>query len=155
MLKQSFPLNQNLKPVQTNMHLILLNLDFYKEENRHICKELVEILADEDNYPIHVHCMAGADRTGTLVMLLGMILGVKFENLVLDYNLTALMVHCQRCMHNVIADTDYALFIDGWDGNGDPAPIVMENVKRFLTEKCGVSEKTVERMKRNLIESYA
>ena len=32
--------------------------------------------------------------------------------------------------------------------------IVMENAKRFLIDKCGVAEETVERLKKNLIENY-
>ena len=44
---------------------------------------------DEKNYPIGFHCIAGADRTGSLAYLLEALLGVSDEDLVLDWELTA------------------------------------------------------------------
>jgi protein-tyrosine phosphatase len=45
--------------------------------------------ADLDNYPILFHCAVGADRTGTLALMLESLLGVNDENsLVMDYELT-------------------------------------------------------------------
>ncbi len=46
-------------------------------------------LADSSNYPILVHCWGGADRTGTLMFLLGGLLGMKWDDLVRDYELTS------------------------------------------------------------------
>lgn len=127
---------------------------FYAQENLHYCKALIEFLADENNYPAYVHCMGGADRTGTLFFFLGMLLGVKFEYLVADYNITTLTVLGRRYTPMSMAENDYAYFWAGPDFDGDHAPTVMKNAKRFLVEKCGVSEETVERLKRNLIENY-
>ncbi|MBQ9336625.1 MAG: tyrosine-protein phosphatase [Lentisphaeria bacterium] len=42
----------------------------------------------EENYPVYIHCMGGADRTGTLVMLLLGVLGVSDEDLLKEYELT-------------------------------------------------------------------
>ncbi len=43
----------------------------------------------EENYPIFVHCLGGADRTGTLIMLLLGALGVNDDDLLKEYQLTS------------------------------------------------------------------
>ncbi|MBQ8374683.1 MAG: tyrosine-protein phosphatase [Clostridia bacterium] len=52
-------------------------------------KTVFEYLADEDNYPIYFHCNAGADRTGTLAFLINGLLGVSYEDLTRDFELTS------------------------------------------------------------------
>lgn len=46
---------------------------------------------DDNNYPIVFHCIAGADRTGTVAMLLEALLGVPEEELWRDYLTTGFM----------------------------------------------------------------
>ena len=42
-------------------------------------------LADEENYPMIIHCSVGCDRTGMLVFMLNALLGVPEEDLIRDY----------------------------------------------------------------------
>lgn len=51
-------------------------------------KNIFTFLADESNYPIYFHCVGGADRTGTLAYLIGGLLGISYEDLAKDYELT-------------------------------------------------------------------
>ncbi len=51
-------------------------------------KKIFKFLANKDNYPIYFHCAAGADRTGTLAFLLNGLLGVSYEDLCRDFELT-------------------------------------------------------------------
>ncbi len=44
--------------------------------------------ADGDNYPIVFHCVGGADRTGTLAVMLKALLGVGENDLTADFELT-------------------------------------------------------------------
>lgn len=64
--------------------------DFFKGEFKSNIKPIFELLADENAYPIYFHCAGGADRTGTVAMMLGAVLGVDYEQLVLDYELIQL-----------------------------------------------------------------
>lgn len=47
--------------------------------------DIFEVLADESNYPIFIHCQIGTDRTGTLAFLIGALLGVSEDDLYRDF----------------------------------------------------------------------
>lgn len=53
-------------------------------------RDAIGVFADEANYPIYVHCSVGRDRTGTLLFILGNLLGVQEESLYADYEITYL-----------------------------------------------------------------
>ena len=48
-------------------------------------RQIMNILADEDNYPIFYHCRIGTDRTGITGMMINGLLGVDFEECMQDY----------------------------------------------------------------------
>jgi len=45
--------------------------------------------AASSNKPIYIHCMGGADRTGTIFFLLGGLLGMNFTDLCAEFELTS------------------------------------------------------------------
>lgn len=61
----------------------------YDERSKYSIKEIFKVLADEENYPIYFHCNAGADRTGTIAFLINGVLGVPYEDLTRDFELTS------------------------------------------------------------------
>ena len=48
--------------------------------------------AKDENYPIYVHCAGGADRTGSLILLVEALCGVKEGDVDIDYELTSFAV---------------------------------------------------------------
>lgn len=52
-------------------------------------KRVFELLSDESNYPFYAHCNAGADRTGTYAFIVNGLLGVSYEDLTRDFELTS------------------------------------------------------------------
>ena len=62
---------------------------FHDKDGKAATKRNFALFLDEKNYPIGFHCIAGADRTGSLAYLLEALLGVSEEDLVLDWELTA------------------------------------------------------------------
>lgn len=50
--------------------------------------DTIKIFADENNYPIYFHCAIGRDRTGTLAMVLEMLLGATYNDLLADYEVS-------------------------------------------------------------------
>lgn len=63
--------------------------EFHSEDGMAATKRNFAVFLDEANYPIAFHCIAGADRTGSLAYLLEALLGVSDADLVLDWELTA------------------------------------------------------------------
>ena len=62
---------------------------FHKGDGKEATKRNFALFLDEKNYPIGFHCIAGADRTGSLAYFLEALLGVSDADLCLDWELTA------------------------------------------------------------------
>jgi len=52
-------------------------------------KHVLDLCADKERYPIAFYCTAGKDRTGMIAAIILSIAGVKPENIVEDYSLSA------------------------------------------------------------------
>lgn len=52
-------------------------------------KNIFEILANEENYPVYIHCDNGADETGTIAFLINALLGVSESDLIRDFELSS------------------------------------------------------------------
>jgi len=48
-------------------------------------RQVMEILAEEDNYPLFYHCRIGTDRTGITGIMINGLLGVPFNEAIQDY----------------------------------------------------------------------
>ena len=51
--------------------------------------EVMDTFVDYDNYPIYMHCWGGADRTGTVALMLSGLCGVSEADLAVDLELTS------------------------------------------------------------------
>ena len=67
-------------------------------------KKIMHILADENNYPVYYHCISGADRTGTVAYLINGLLGVSYEDLTKDFELTSFSTQGARYRDEVATD---------------------------------------------------
>lgn len=129
--------------------------------------KIFALFADENNYPIYYHCNAGADRTGTLTFLLNGFLGVPYESLVKDFELTSFSVYGKRWRGEIDGDG----FINGvmQDDNlnyvafGELYKLIMENyaeenetlseaIEKYLKTACGVSDLHLEKIRKIFIE---
>lgn len=63
--------------------------DAFTEQYKENYRKLFSAFANKDNYPVYVHCDAGADRTGTAMMILEYLLGMKWEDIKHDYEFTS------------------------------------------------------------------
>ena len=85
--------------------------------NYPLFKEIFTCLSERENYPVYFHCNAGADRTGTIGFLVGALLGMNFEDLTRDFELTSTYGKRYRSK-----DTG-----TGFDGTGENASGLFQN----------------------------
>lgn len=48
-------------------------------------RQVMDILAEESNYPVFYHCRIGTDRTGITGVMIGGLLGINFNEIIQDY----------------------------------------------------------------------
>ncbi len=89
----------------------------YADEVKNNYREIFTILSNKNNYPIYTHCSAGADRTGTYAFILNGLLGVSYEDLTRDFELTSFSNSGKRWRGNgdggTFADDDLEMKVDG------------------------------------------
>ena len=125
--------------------------------------EIFNILKNADQKPVYYHCFGGADRTGTVGFLLNGLLGVSYEDLVIDFELTSyssidnehIRNHLEGHQHNydrwpalinaIKTDTTggYA-----WNDNA----LLKDNIENFLVKACGVSQETINQVRNIMLE---
>ncbi len=138
-------------------------------------KQLMELLADEKNYPVYIHCQLGDDRTGTIAFFLNALLGVEHNDLCIDYEMTSFSpsglrgARNEQNYSNHFADI-YSSTRTDEDGkttyiglqtfgkvnkSGEPTgktPLA-ECAENFF-QSLGVSKDTIEKVRRINIEGY-
>lgn len=129
-------------------------------------------LADEKNYPVYIHCNHGADRTGTIIYLLNGLLGVPYEQLVQDFELTTFSKSGSR-YRSYITDkgefdttSEYAGISECSEQNyvafgklhelimtnyGQNKKTLQEAIENYLTSVCGVSTSDIIKIKSILL----
>ena len=55
------------------------------DESKEEIRELFDVLAQKENYPIYFHCNIGTDRTGMVAYILGALCGLDEDTLYRDY----------------------------------------------------------------------
>ena len=69
---------------------------FPEGKHRDALRDTFRVLLDESNYPIYMHCAAGADRTGTVAYYLESVLGVPEDDIMLCYKITGLSLRADE-----------------------------------------------------------
>lgn len=138
----------------------------YSQGSTEAIKSVFTFLADEKNYPAYFHCNSGADRTGTLALLIEAAIGVNEKEIIKDFELTSFayvygpryrgQIENGRFSGGVMQDdkdnfVGLGLFIDDlkkYYGNGGT---LNDAVKNYLLSACGVTEKEIESLRKILI----
>ena len=64
----------------------------FTPEQNELFRDTIKLFADQDNYPIYLHCSGGVDRTGEIAFLINGLLGVPAEKLFEDYEVSSLSI---------------------------------------------------------------
>ena len=124
-------------------------------DNPERLREIFELLADEDNYPIFFHCNIGTDRTGTLAFLLGALCGESLDDMLVDNafsnfgNISAGVGRTNRNNSVITGDTGYLATVNAYPGDTLP-----ERTENALMDICGISKETLDRVREILVEYY-
>lgn len=115
-------------------------VSYYVENYR----QLFSDLAKEETYPAYIHCSYGKDRTGTVIFLLQLLLGVSEEDAYREWELSVLLdgVIDYVPMEKYIADLKKL--------EGDT---MQEKVENHLLS-IGVTKSEIENIRKILIEDY-
>ena len=129
-------------------------------------KEIFHVLADENNYPIYFHCNAGADRTGTIAYLINGVLGVSYEDLTRDFELTSFSPGGRRWRGEItggsfdsrgVMQDDEENYV-AWGkmnqmmkakyGGGS----LSETIANYLMKACQVPQEDIDNLRRIMLE---
>lgn len=134
------------------------------EQNAPRLSMFLHQLAEADGLPLLVHCTAGKDRTGVLVAILLLLLGVDETTVLADYSLSNYFYHDFR---RLLAEDIEQLLRFGYDAAqlepfyvADPAILTRAlvyirrnygSVARFVMDVAGVSPAALARLRANLL----
>ena len=114
----------------------------FKEEGMKAVREDFKLFADKKNYPIVFHCIAGADRTGTLAYILCGLVGVTEDNLRKDWEVTA---------RDYFSYDLYDKIGPGFDKCGEPGDPLSVKIQKFLLS-IGVTQEDIDAYKAIIME---
>ena len=124
---------------------------------------IFEILKEADTKPVYFHCFGGADRTGTIGFLLNGLLGVSYEDLVIDFELTSYSSINNEHIRNHLDGHQHQY--DRWpalinqiktDTTGgykwDDNALLKDNIENFLIKACSVPQDTIDTIRDIMLE---
>lgn len=110
-------------------------------------RDMFRVFVDEKNYPMYVHCWGGADRTGTLLFLLGALLGMSEKDLFLEYELTTFSVWGPRSSESEL----FTAFKKALSEYGAKTDSIVTQSRNFVLS-TGITEEQIEKIKSILLE---
>ena len=113
-----------------------------EEEGKAASARNFKLCADINNYPIDFHCIAGADRTGTLAYILCGLVGVSEDDLRKDWEVTA-RDYFHYARYNQISHI--------FDQYGTPEDPLSVKIQNYLLQ-IGVTQEEIDAFKALILE---
>lgn len=108
-------------------------------------RKIFELFADEKTYPLYFHCQGGGDRTGTIAFLLEAVLGMDYNDMITDYEMTNLSVSGERNRYSEV----WTKFIEKL-ATFAPEKSVYDQTAAFLNQ-CGIKDDVLEKIRTILL----
>lgn len=140
----------------------------YDTRVKYSVQQIFKVLAEEENYPIFFHCNGGADRTATVAFLINGLLGVSYEDLTRDYELTTFSTAGARWRSSVKdGKFDASGVYQDDEGNyvawGKMYDMMMEEygtkdgslssaIENYLIEECALDKETLDAVRSIMLE---
>ena len=109
-------------------------------------RDVFAMLADIKNYPVYFHCSWGADRTGSLGVLINGVLGVLPEQIVEDYELTSLSYTGTRTRDS-FGNSAYKKMIDQFMVGYANGGTFQDAITNYLLNYIGVTQQQINAFK--------
>lgn len=122
--------------------------EFMEEDQAAACRAVFALFADASAYPIYLHCWGGADRTGTVVLLLNALLGAEDEDLILDYEMTSFSIWGERSRNS----EQFQSLLAALAQYGAPADPLRLKAENYLLA-AGVTNTQITAIRALLLES--
>lgn len=138
-----------------------MNVRILEERDKELSR-IFQILGDEKNYPIAIECSSGKMRTGLVTALLLGALGVNYETVVQDYELSNTYFHIPLvCRHGYSMPEDIqevltALYQSRAENLDDVYEYILAQYKGidgYIHHKLGVSQKELKKIRRILLNA--
>ena len=84
----SSPLGHGVQYLQYSCPYYLGNEGIGNPDNWENLANAIKVFANKENYPVFFHCSVGRDRTAMVAMFLEGLLGVSFEDMTIDYEMS-------------------------------------------------------------------
>ncbi len=144
-------------PVKDKVELIQIGYRPYLEifepaHKKHIC-QIMEVLADETKYPVYIHCVGGADRTGMIALYLRALVGESDDDIFTDYEITGLSSYTMGLTEGVDNGRRWRTapyfteFLTELKKYAEPNAPLSVLVRAFLLD-CGVTQECMDKIVR-------
>ena len=128
---------------------VLGYMSIFEERFNKTLYDIFTLLSERKNYPAYLHCWAGADRTGTVITILKAFLGVSYEDICRDHEISTFSIFGLRGRSN--KEFTYVEVFEHLRKTY-PAETLQKSAERYLMEKVGLTEKTLDEIKNILLE---
>lgn len=118
---------------------------FHKPASKEAFAKVFRAFLDAERYPIVFHCIAGADRTGSLAFVLEALLGVEEDELYKDWEVTGFDKSKLDFRH----ETRFDKLVKGFDAY--PGATIRERVEAFV-KSCGFTDADIARLRELMLE---
>lgn len=124
--------------------------DAYKEA----LTNAIRTFADEDNYPIYVHCALGRDRTGTVCFLINALCGATEEALYLDYEMSLLSSSTDTNTYAAtMVNGNFTALYNNILTYAPEGGTIKEGAENYLMNRLGITEAEIASIREILLEN--
>ena len=138
-------------PLGQSVHRVEISSGCYSQMDepwaKEACRKALELVGDEKNLPLLFHCSSGQDRTGTLAFLINGLLGVSPEDLVRDWEASALWKDEHDWFNR---NNTYAALLAVIGKY--PGETLNERIESYV-KSTGFSDKDIARLRQLMLES--